>query len=187
MKRLILVVACLVYALAVAAPANSTTLTLDYLIGTVVPATPANTSAELGYTNTLINWYNGDIGNPDGGGYDYTLNAGTAVPPPDLALATGGVSITAVNNVLPGPVDLTGYTYVFAKFGQDGALYYLNGFTSLDGFDPAWGPFTQQGGGLSGITLFGPGTTQVPEAGALIMFASGLIGLVGYRRMRRMQ
>lgn len=29
--------------------------------------------------------------------------------------------------------------------------------------------------------------TSVPEAGALITFASGLIGLVGYRRMRRMQ
>lgn len=30
-------------------------------------------------------------------------------------------------------------------------------------------------------------TTQVPEAGALMLFGTGLIGLVGYRRVRRMQ
>jgi hypothetical protein len=28
---------------------------------------------------------------------------------------------------------------------------------------------------------------SVPEAGALILFGTGLIGLVGYRRVRRMQ
>lgn len=56
-------------------------------------------------------------------------------------------------------------------------------------FDPAWGPFTEQEGrdSLSHITQFGGGTTRVTEAGALLLFGSGLIGLVGYRRMRRMQ
>lgn len=40
-------------------------------------------------------------------------------------------------------------------------------------------------GGISHIDEFNG--TRVPEAGALLMFGSGLIGLVGYRRLRRMQ
>lgn len=187
MKRSLLVVMCLVCAVFVAGPAGATTLTLDYLIGTVVPASPADPGDELAYANNLINWYNGDIVEPDGGGYNYTLSAGSSVPSPDLALATGGVQVPAVNNALENPVDVTGYTYLWAKFGNQGALYFLDSLTSVDGFDPAWGPFSQEGGGLSHITLFGPGTTRVPEAGALLLFGSGLIGLVGYRRMRRMQ
>ena len=194
MKSFIVVVACLVLALFVAAPANSTTLTLDYLIGTVAPDTPANPANEITYSNALITWYNGGT-DPNGGGtYTYVLGPDASGVPGSpgsgsLSAATGGVSAGTVSNgLLTGPVDVTGYTYLMAKFGPDGALYYLDGITSLDGFDPAWGPFSsQQGFGLSGITLFGGGTTQVPEAGALVMFGSGLIGLVGYRRMRRMQ
>lgn len=188
MKRLLIAVMCLVCAVAVAAPANSATLTLDYLIGTVVPAHPADPGDELAYANNLINWYNAGGGagaDPSVGIYTYALDPGVAVPDPVLALATGGVQSVGV----PGfPIDVTGYTYLWAKFGEDGALYYLDSLTSVDGFDPAWGPFTQEGGGLSHVTLFGPGsTTRVPEAGALLLFGSGLIGLVGYRRMRRMQ
>jgi hypothetical protein len=185
---------CLVCAVFVAGPASATTLTLDYLIGTVVPASPSDPGDELAYANNLIDWYNagGGVGDdPSGDGYTYTLLSGDdatdAVPPPDLALATGGVQVPAVNGALANPVDVTGYTYLWAKFGNQGALYFLDSLTSVEGFDPAWGPFSQQGGGLSHITLFGPGTTRVPEAGALLLFGSGLIGLVGYRRMRRMQ
>lgn len=185
MKRFLLVMMCIVCALAVAGPARAADLGLEFLVGTVVPAVPADPGDELVYTNNLITFWNGGA-DPSGGGYTYDVTitgAGGSVPTP-LDSATGGVQVSAGFTGL----DLTGYTYVFAKFGQDGALYYLDGtITSLDGFDPAWGPFTQQGGGLSHITLFGPGTTRVPEAGALVMFGSGLIGLVGYRRMRRMQ
>jgi hypothetical protein len=202
MKKFFVVAACLFLASIVAAPANSATLGLEYLVGTVSPDNPANPDNELAYANNLINWYNagggagddpsGDPAGPPPIDYTYLLageGQGGSVPDPDLALATGGVRINAVGEVLQDPVPLTGYTYVFAKFGQDGALYYLDGsITSLDGFDPAWGPFSEQGGGLSHVTLFGGGgTTRVPEAGALVMFGSGLIGLVGYRRMRRMQ
>jgi hypothetical protein len=185
---------CLVFAVFVAGPASATTLTLDYLIGTVVPASPSDPGDELAYANNLIDWYNaggGVVDDPSGDGYTYALLSGDdatdAVPPPNLALATGGVQVPAVNDALASPVDVTGYTYLWAKFGNQGALYFLDSLTSVEGFDPAWGPFSQEGGGLSHITLFGPGTTRVPEAGALLLFGSGLIGLVGYRRMRRMQ
>lgn len=193
MKNFFVVAACLVLALTVAVPANSATLGLEYLVGTVAPASPADPSDEFVYTTNLIDFWNGgpdpsnfDAGPPATGYlYDVTITGagGSVVGPLPDAEGTG-VQVTS----LSGGVSLAGYTYVFAKFGNDGALYYLDGsITSLDGFDPAWGPFTEQGGGLSHITLFGGGITRVPEAGALVMFGSGLIGLIGYRRMRRMQ
>lgn len=186
MKRFLLVAAALVCSLAFVVPAGATTLTLDDLVGYVVPATPANLSDELAYANNLINWYNGDIANPSGGGYTYTLDAGSNVPAPDLPLATGPGSQSVG---VPGyPIDVTGYTYLFAKFGADGALFYLDGYTSIDGFDPATGPFDAQGHGLSHIALFGPGTPpppppRVPEGGATLMMVG--FGLAGVGMLRR--
>jgi hypothetical protein len=181
MKRFLLAVTCLVCALAVAVPASSAVLGLEFLVGTVEPAVPADPSDELTYSNNLITFWNGGA-DPSGGGYTYDVTiagAGGSVPTP-LDLATGGVQFDAGD---VSGLDLTGYTYVFAKFGQDGALYYLDGsITSLDGFDPAWGPFTQQGGGLSHVTLFGPGTTRVPEAGTLMLLGFGLAGVGTLRR-----
>lgn len=204
MKRFLLITMCLVCALAVAAPAKAATLGLEYLVGFVAPSTPANPSDELVLAQNLIDWYNGGGGasidpsidtnggaNGDGNSpnpvidYTYGLQAGSVVLAAGvLPDATGGTQMVAP---LDYPVDLTGYTYLWAKFGPDGALYYLDGFSSLSGFLPETGPFSSTGHGLSGITLFGPGTTLVPEAGALIMFGTGLIGLIGYRRVRRMQ
>jgi len=182
MKRFLLAVMCLVCVLAVAVPASADELGLEFLIGTVVPATPANASDELVYSNNLIDFWNGGS-DPSGGGYIYDVTiagAGGSVPDPLTEAATGGVQVSAGD---VSGLDLTGYTYVFAKFGQDGALYYLDGsITSLDGFDPDWGPFTQQGGGLSHVTLFGPGTTRVPEAGTLMLLGFGLAGVGMFRR-----
>jgi hypothetical protein len=176
----------------VAGPASSATLGLEYLIGTVVPGHPSDPSDEFVYTQNLISFWNttNDPSNYDAGppptGNDYFLAVdpqGTSVP-----ASLPEVSGTGVQSLSVVGLDLTGYDYLYAKFGDDGALYWLGGlFTSIDGFNPAWGPFTEQGGGLSHVTLFGPGTTRVPEAGALIMFGTGLIGLIGYRRVRRMQ
>jgi hypothetical protein len=194
MKRFFLVVACLALAFFVAGSANSATLSLDYLIGTVAPDLPADPSDEFIYANALITWYNGGT-DPNGGTYVYTLGPdATGVPGSpgsgslEPATETGGVKFSSAE--VAGGVSLTGYTYLMAKFGTDGALYYLDGsITSLTGFDPAWGPFTLQEGrdSLSHITLFGGGTTLVPESGALILLGTGLIGLVGYRRVRRMR
>jgi len=49
---------------------------------------------------------------------------------------------------------------------------------------------TNTNNGKFGIVEFAPPShdaSTVPEAGALLLFGTGLIGLVGYRRMRRMQ
>jgi hypothetical protein len=194
MKRSVFIVMCLVCALFVAGPTSAATLGLDYLVGTVEPGTPSGASDVFAYTTNLINFWNTgtDPSNFDAGppptGNDYFLSdpptTGSLVPAslPD-AIGPGVSSLSVIG------LDLTGYTYLYAKFGQDGALYYLGGdFSSIDGFSPAWGPFSgPQGFELSHVTLFNLVTTQVPEAGVLILFGTGLIGLVGYRRVRRMK
>lgn len=62
----------------------------------------------------------------------------------------------------------------------------------------SWGPsgvvydslrLSYSGGGTLDVNAVGVnyGASPVPEAGALLLFGTGLFGLVGYRRVRRMQ
>ena len=57
-------------------------------------------------------------------------------------------------------------------------LYDHNRFSFLDDCGQVVGPVDGNGDG---------DTTRVPEAGALLLFGTGLVGLVGYRRVRRMK
>jgi len=92
------------------------------------------------------------------------------------------------------------YTYELNNSGLDGGLTLGVTFaTALPNgtFAIGWASFSEliEHGANEGDTRFTTyttpftesGLTRVPEAGALLMFGSGLIGLVGYRRMRRMQ
>lgn len=69
-----------------------------------------------------------------------------------------------IPKTLFGGVDPGDNIYVYAQFG-------LPNFRSGDGFEE----FIQRTGG-----------TSVPEAGTLLILGTGLVGLVGYRRMKRM-
>ena len=188
MKRLLLVVACIVSAVAVANPVSAVTLTSSDLIGYVIDGAPSSPTDEVAYANQLISMYNADpnITGPIVVGTEtFILSLGGNVPPEDLALLVLAGSLTIDPPVLPYDTSPDAYDYLLAKFGGYSALFWLGGETVIDGItlDP---PAGVQGGGLSHFAFFNP-TTRVPEAGALFMFGSGLIGLVGYRRVRRMQ
>lgn len=72
-------------------------------------------------------------------------------------------------------------TMVYDFSGSDLAL--LNSYvTSGDEFGLGFDPDCHYVNSGVKLTL-----TTVPEAGALLLFSTGLIGLVGYRRVRRMQ
>ena len=186
MKRFLIVTMALVCVMGVSAPASAVLLDWDlYGIGTRVPGSPAGDEFEEAGLSYLISLVNGApvIPNPDGNVYTQDLGTVTAaaVPLPYPASfedkdLSGNTTFT-----LPGS-----FTYLLAKFGNNDAFYYIAGLSGEFTIDPPDG-WSGQGFGLSHISYFNGTTTQVPEAGALIMFASGLAGLVGYRRMRRMQ
>lgn len=190
MKRFLVVAVALVCAMGVLAPANAAVL-LDwdvYGIGTVVPAEPPGGDAvEVENLQYFINNFNGVSLNPLPYSHTYTPDYGSAVtalaslPTP----ATWGEKDDSPSSLL---VDLSAlsasYDYLLAKYGPNDAFYYIGGLTGEFLLDS---PFPANGGGLSHVSYFNGTTTRVPEAGALILFGSGLVGLVGYRRMRRMQ
>ena len=90
--------------------------------------------------------------------------------------------------VLKNPDDVDGpeFGLLSSNFANAGGLGYIK-----DSITFAW---TISGGSLTTgwldehdvVISFGS-PTAVPEAGTLLLFGTGLIGLVGYRRMRRMQ
>jgi PEP-CTERM motif len=183
MKRFFLVVAVLVCAVGFAGPASAVTLGADDLIGYVIKGTNASPTEEVSYANKLIDMYLNGPAEDTIGTNDFFLANGGSVP---AAGTLDPVSLTDGAKVDPPtfPSD-GGYDYLYAKFGGFAALFWVDG-AIVDGISLA-PPEGVEGGGLSHYSLYNPGTTQVPEAGALLMFGSGLIGLVGYRRMRRMQ
>ena len=166
MKRFLLVVACLVCALAMASPASAVVLGADQLVGTKADASPANIASELGYANTLITAYN--LGGPAPAGYALD----PPLPTTPLPAATGGVK---TEDVLPA--NTTGSSYIWLKLGPSGALYYIAGLDTVTGFS---NPFGSQGFGFSHATLFGP--TQVPEGATLMLLGFGLAGVGTFRR-----
>ena len=191
MRRLILVMACLLLPVAGPAWATPLTLGLDDLIGTIVPGTPASVLDEMTRGNMLIQYYNSGEFNPTiivigKKSYTFDVEAGTNVPAASLPELTGGVQVMAgalVNYELSSP-----YLYLMAKFGQDNALYYLGGQTgniSSTGFIEI--PWNSPGYGLSHITLFNSTSDnhEAPEPGTLLLLGAGLLGLAGYRKFRK--
>jgi PEP-CTERM motif len=97
-----------------------------------------------------------------------------------------GGTIEYVGGDIVGPI-----AYLLVKDGNQEPAWYFYNMTA----DPInWNgmetivlsSFWPENGSISHVTLYG-NSTSVPEAGTLLLFGSGLIGLVGYRRVRRMQ
>lgn len=201
MKRLFLVVACLVVSLAVAAPVKAATLGFGELIGWVEPGAPADSVHEIYYANMLLNMYNNDApsvllghikaGDQAGQFNDYYLYTGNmntfGVGSQHILGLVPESGVTVKDETVPFfPIGLspTAYDYALVKFGQFSAFFYLGGIDTIDGV-ALGGDFDRRTEDVSHVTLFNP--ISVPEAGALLLFGTGLVGLVGYRRVRRMQ
>lgn len=189
MKRLIVVMVCLVGLGVMAAPASAVTLGYSDLIGTMINGVPNDITSEGLMAQKLIDEYSSapasGIFNPPGPLNETwrVYSTGIVGPLPDVTLT--GATKDESAPFLPISLTPTSYQYLFAHFGGYSALFYLNGYSTIDGINTTnVQPASVTGGGLSSVTLFNP--TQVPEAGALLLFGTGLIGLVGYRRARRM-
>ena len=170
--------------------ASTIDLTLADLIGTFVPGDPANEALEQQRTNVLLGLYNEgktygytDVIDVGGNDYTFTVLPGLDVPAPVLPLINGYYKPAVYDFPIPVPAD---YLYLLAKFGNQDAVYYLNG-TSADSIGSIVSPFGANGGGLSHVTFFtAPGGGDVvPEPTTLLLLGSGLLGLVVYRKFRR--
>ena len=186
MKRFLLVVACIVCVLAVAAPAKAATLGFGDLIGTIINGAPANLGDETLYAQKLIDEYRASNNGP--GNYNppgpinetwQVYNLGSFGVLPD---ATGGVK-DETGPFFPIDLTSTSYEYLYAKFGGYGALFSLDDYPSIEGIDTSGvQPAGIPGGGLSHVTLFNP--TKVPEPMTLMLLGFGLAGVGTLRRFK---
>ncbi|PYJ22645.1 MAG: hypothetical protein DME99_04870 [Verrucomicrobia bacterium] len=150
-------------------------------LGQVLFGIPSGDADRLNYVNHLIDMAPGTSDTFSGQTFHRsTANPGPGFPNyPDAVLA-GSVNGTSTT------VDLgngTLYSYLFAKYDGPNAgseVWYvggLSGVITIPGFGLAG-----QNYGLSGWTLFGPGTTHVPDGGATVMLLGAALGALGMAR-----
>jgi hypothetical protein len=165
---------------------QAVTVGASRLIGTIIPGTPADPDNEQEMVRFLVAAYNTDptaraLGNnpADPQNEAYFLNPGLDVPAGPLALpeSAGRFNLATSNTTLD--LGTGGFTYIVAKFGQDSEAFYLGGLTG----EITLNNLTGNQNGLSGYTLFNPGTTRVPDGGATVaLLGAGLLGLGMMRR-----
>ena len=158
-------------------------------LGSIDPATPSNPETAVDYILKLFAMAVN------------TLDT-TAVPSPpqpdtfdrsdnQCAGAGGGSTIDAcptavlggadTGNDPSGSVNVTGWTWLYAKYGGDAHVWYVGDLTGLQTV-----PLNNVGGqGQSHYALYNPGTVQVPDGGATLgLLGLGMLGL-GYLRRRK--
>jgi hypothetical protein len=132
---------------------------------------PASLVEELARLNGQIDAYN-------------ALNpAGGHAPLPDAVLAG------AFTEDLPDPtptsytIDVTGWDYLVMKWGNKNQHYYIGDLTGDQTFNSTvFNKGSGAGLGLSGYSLFNPGTTSLPDGGASLMLLGASLGALGLVR-----
>lgn len=176
-------------AMAVALTTSSQAVAIHDVLATVDNGIPSGDN-EINWVNAVINYHNAAVAGTD----PFTVPNGNPNQDPEtldiqnysnsdaqLPAATPGFKEDNSNN-LGGDLG-DGYLYAIAKYGggRDAGIsiiYYLGGVA----FDfPNSAPNTQLG--LSHVTFFTPGSTNVPDGGATAaLLGLGILGLAAIRR-----
>ena len=173
-KTLIAVTTGLALALG-AANADALTIGDVRYLGQIDDGAPADATSEASYINSLLDLAAGAAAAP------CTLAASEDCDRINSTLSTVGkadaVAAGAVKeDPTDGTVSVTGFQWLLAKYGGESLVWYVGDLSGNQSVPTA---------GLSHLSLYNPGTTQVPDGGATLgLLGLGLLGL-GYVRRRR--
>jgi hypothetical protein len=176
MKKSLLIAFAAVMALGLSASTASALAIGDAnYLGWVDPSVPANAAGEVQSINDLL-----ARPAPSGptlvSGVTYLRTANTCAGPCPPATTTGANQ----GNAPAGTVNVTGWTYVLAKYGTRAEIWYVGNLTGTVAL-PSTGT---NGNAMSHFSRYNLTTTQVPDGGV----TAGLLGLamlgVGYLRRR---
>jgi hypothetical protein len=184
---MLVVIAC---SIGLASQVSALTLTesSSEFLGSFHPAHPSSPAVEVDYINVLIDLPTGTsdfFHAGTGQTYDRSLNtpAGCCT---DAVLA--GHSL---GDDQPTTIDVTGFTYLLAKYDADKGgdlVWYVGDLTGLVDIQSTFGSCGSNGCGLSHWDLFNPATDgasptdTVPEPSTLLLLGAGLIGVSWFAR-----
>ena len=155
-------------------------------IGNVFFGIPSGDQDRTNYVNHLVGMYNNGI--TDDVALGQTFHIVNGAPAFGATLPTTGLPLlnhaaqsppVAADGMVPlgaGGV----YTYLFAKYdgpNQGSVVWYVGNLSGTITIPLDW-----NGYGLSGWSLFGPGTPGVPDGGTTVMLLGAALGALGMAR-----